>query len=267
MFGGFNIRRLLFMLFLLVFIAGAVNARNLEKHGLLVLIDSQGLASIKEKYYYAFENDAELEAFKQTVKQNGPSFVAWKVFDASIFPHIIGSEDELLQKSVLFNEEQGFLEINYSLSSKIVMLDEQSRTTVFSLIQNRFNYFIQGASVIIPKNTSITISIPENALVLQALPVPSKQNHEISWNGFLSSNQLALVYEIRKPIAPTISLSDLVEGIFSKSENVFILVIIAVIIIFLYWKKDAVSEKIEGYVVKHSEIRPEAVEEEIQIKS
>jgi hypothetical protein len=251
---------------LLILLLNSVNAYTLEKQGISISIDREGIASIKEKYFLSFENNVALDSFKKTVKDNGPNFVAWKIFDERIFPHVIGPEDELLQKSVSFDEETGSLEINYILTTKIVRLGEQARTTVFSLIQNRFNYFVQGASVIIPKNTAISIKIPDNATLLSALPVPSSKDHEIVWNGFLSSNQFELTYEIKKPIAPEISLSDLVESIFSREESFFILVVVAAVIILLYWKKDAISDRIEGYIIKHSEIKPEPVEEEIRVK-
>ncbi|MBI5884862.1 hypothetical protein HZB89_02060, partial [archaeon] len=164
--------RKIFFLALIVLLAVSAGARSLEQHGITVSVGPEGSASIQEKYFFSFADANELDSFKKEVKKNGPNFIAWKLFDERIFPSIAPQGDELAGKSVSFDEASSYLELKYALTTKFMRAEEQARTTVFTLIQNRLNSFIQAASFTIPKNTSITLIIPENSRLIKVLPTP-----------------------------------------------------------------------------------------------
>lgn len=242
------------ILFLIV-LSVSVNAYSFRLHEITAEID-EGFTNVNEKYYLDFDTDAEYEAFKKNVKVLGRSLISWKMYEDRIFPHVRDENDQITNVNISFDDKEKFLELSYVLLSSIVTTKEESdreKIVVFN-IKKIPTFSVQAGTILIPKGTSLKIVIPSNAKITETSSNPVIRGNEVIWEGYLSTSDLTLEYSLAKPLAPQISLSDVVQETISREENLFTLVIILLIVIGLYWKREKISNGITSFVVEHSEI-------------
>jgi len=158
-------KKILLTLFVLLFLAQVTFGQFyvLENHAIKINVDLEGNAQVTERYYLNFQNEIQLEDFRQTVSEIGVSIDGWQAYDERIYPRI-GQTKDMVVSGISFVENTDsldFLEMNYFLKSPIMeKIDETSRVIEYSLKPSAFSSFVNGALLIIPSGTSITVQLP-----------------------------------------------------------------------------------------------------------
>jgi len=221
-------------------------------------VQENGFGIISEKYLFEFKNQDELQYFVGMQQKNGSSLLSWITFDERIFPHIGENDLDTKNASVEFVENgltNSFLSITYENESP-VFIEEKERTGRFVewvFNSKKLNSFISGGVIILPENTVIEISFPLNAEIKESdLEV---KNGKISWEGYKTTSKINIVYLIKENIAPTFNLSSMIQGFVSNRDLVLGLIAVIIFIsVISYFKRDSLTEKIEGFIIKNSEI-------------
>ncbi len=250
-------------------LAPAVSGEELAGQKYSIELNSNGFAHVVEHYYYSFEHPFDFNQFLSTVEKNGSSLLGWQAYDSRIAPHF-GSDQTVANAEITFDGKAKLLKLEYDLVDApfATKVSEDSRSIVWQLTENAFLKFQKGSILVIPADTEITISIPSNATYDAAaiLPTPTKSDAgSITWKGYLPTNKLNVTYQINKPIASTIDLQTLFNGVVDSPVNLAIAVALAALMVYAYFNRRKIAEKIEGYIVEHSEIsekEPEEVEVE-----
>ena len=180
------------------------------------------------------------------------------------FPHI-GQESEVVVSGISFIENEAgldFLEITYSLREALLENKlETSRVIDYGLKPKFFNEFRQESLWVIPEGTTISVELPLGAEIKQPVkPDADIQTNLVSWQGYVSGNELALNYSLFKQIA-SFDLSQAIREVM-QSDLFLIFVVVAVIVLgIVLAKRKAISGKIENYVLAHSNLGGEEEEE------
>lgn len=256
------------ILFFALMLFAAVNARELQRTEIELQLDSSGTAHVAERYYYGFDNPFDLNDFKQIVEKKGSSLLAWKAFDSSISPHFC-REQSISNAEFSFDEGQGFLRLEYDCSEQIAAkASEDSRATYWALQENQFSEFGTGSLIVIPSNTTVWVILPQNAeFIGEVLPSGEISSNQVKWQGYLPTTRLLLEYKINKPIAPPIETTKLLQDFFANRMNWIFILVLAVIVALVYWKRERIGKKIEDYIVEHSEITQKSSEEETKVEA
>jgi len=143
------------------------------------------------------------------------------------------------------------------------LISEGQRADSFAIDDKQLFSFNESGTIVIPENTLIKIILPQNT-ELEEIELPEKAQligNTLTLNG-IQSNVIKLQYKVLKPIAPnTTDFLDLIVGF-----NSILLPLLIALLILIYFKKEKIEEKIEGYLVNHSEIqnrKPEEINFEI----
>ncbi|MDO8537395.1 MAG: hypothetical protein Q7S21_00760, partial [archaeon] len=160
-----------------------------------------------------------------------------------------------------------FVRVSYGVNALSIMTAENSRATEWKLNENIFAGFIAQGAYVFPDKTIITIGLPPTATINgQIVPQAINASNRYNWNGYLISNQLILNYKINKPIAQPIDAESFIREL-AKSQIVIIIGIILLLLIVLgYFKREELSNKVEDYIVKRSKIEPAEEQEEMNIE-
>lgn len=234
-----------------------------------IKVKENGFGEISEKYFFDFRSQEELSYFVGVAQKNGSSLLNWITFDERIFPHI--GEDEFDAKNALVEfVDQGikdsFLSIKYENESPVFIEEKEreGRFVEWKFNSKKLNALLSGGVIILQENTLLEIELPLNAEIKETnLEV---KNGKVFWQGYKTSSQISIVFVIKENIAPTFNLSLMIQSIVSNQESLtaLILIVIAVVII-LSLKKNSISEKIDGFIIKNSKIEKEE-ESEIEIE-
>ncbi|MBI4053547.1 MAG: hypothetical protein HY394_05945 [Candidatus Diapherotrites archaeon] len=253
------------VLLLAVFFSGLAFAQSYEiqKHEIEITLGENGETSVAERYYLDFPNSLQLERFKQKSEELGVDLQKWREFDPNIRVFIGGEED--VRSGVLsFDGAKKFLQLSYGLETPVVSkTSETGRITTFELKKSALKDFRTGDTTVIPAGTSIKINFPKNSEIIQPVqPAAKTSGDSIQWTGYTRSNAVTLSYRVFKEIAPQFELSGLLKGAFAS--NVFPLVVLFVIIVsaIAYSRRRAIADRIEEYVVEHSDLEEETFEQE-----
>lgn len=232
----------------------------LDSHSIDIAVDEDGMAQVRERYFMVFQNEQQLADFRQAVSTIGVSVEGWKAYDARIYPRI-GQENEINVTGISFIENQDsskYLELVYSLREPLMEKKSETSTVVeFALNTKYLSGFIDGSLWVIPENTSIIVHLPKGVQIEAPVkPDASIEGSTVAWNGYVFGNELNLSYSLFKQIA-SFDLSGLLQQ--AMQSDLFwigaaIVVIAAAIVIV---KRKAISEKIEGYIVAHSDLGSE----------
>lgn len=235
-------------------------ALRVEKLDTQVSIDGQGFASVTENYILGFISDFEFNDFKKSAQRNTSSLSAWKSDYNFFTPHFAGSTgNTIISSFITFDEGSKTLTLKYALQKKFANLQSsEQRSDTYAVPDSQLAEFNVGGTIVIPENTTIIIMPPANSEV-DATKLPDKvrviNGNQIVLSG-IQSNSLNVQYNVLKPIAPTS------DDLFSGISNTYILApLVALIIIGIYVKRDEIEEKVEDYLVEHSEIKPRESEE------
>lgn len=251
----------LLLILIILLMAGSAHALTITQNNSTIALDADGIAQINENFSLRFDSAMELDDFKQRIGSIGPDFIGWQVYNENFVPHFGSARDIFIQKKISFNETERVFTMSYQIKTPITEKTEKNTETIYTIKQAAFENFIQEGSFRIQKGTDISIQLPPNSALLETSPPSAIIGNEIAWNGFLSSNQFKVSYSIKKPIAPQVSVVEVLQSFFSKQENLFIVIIAIFIIIALYVKRKPINNKIEEFVVQHSEIKSYSKEE------
>lgn len=256
----------IFVVLALILLSGFCSAQFyvMGDHVIEIDVDVVGNAQITERYFLSFQNEQQISDFKQTVGEIGASIDGWRSYDPRIFPRI-GQEKDIVVSGILFvenNPEPDFLEINYALKTPIVETrSETSRVIEYSLLSKHFQEFIDGSLWVIPKNTSIMVTLPKGIEIEKSIkPDAAIEENTVVWEGYVVGNELSLRYRFFKQIS-SFNFNETI-GDLAQSDAFWLvagIVVIVSIIIFVQRKK--ISGKIESYLIAHSDLSGEEDED------
>lgn len=247
--------------FLLIF-AGFANAQFyiLNSNSIQINVDSAGNAQIRERYFIQFQNEQQLAEFRTKVSEIGVSVDDWKTYDTRIYPRI-GRKEDYIVNGISFTENEGsldFLEINYALKTPIMeKKNETSRIIDYSLKTKFLNEFIDGTLWAIPRGTSITIQFPLGVEIQGPVkPDAVVENNYVRWTGYVFGNELELNARYFKQIA-SFDLEEALQEIIKSDLFMILIAAIAIISAVIIAKRQAIAQKIENYLIEHSDLGSE----------
>jgi hypothetical protein len=249
-----------------------VTEKRVSFHAIDVYLDADGSANVSEQFFFSFFA-GEADQFERDFKNDTPSLALWKHDYPFVHPNIgIESQAEniefLLKKT---GSDQPALEISYKYPPGLgqkVATENQGRTTRWKLAETALLNYISSGSINIDQKTQIKIHLPTNAVVDKRL-LPQgilDASNVITLTNF-QSNALQIEYVIIAPLADPIDASKLVSSFVNSPAFIFFIVLLGIVIAYLYINREEVSQRIENYVVEHSEFKvpkgPE-VEEDLE---
>lgn len=242
-----------------VTITPRVTESRISYHSIDVYLENDGSANIQEQFFFNFFA-GETEQLEKDFQENTPSLAEWKRDYSFVHPYI-GIENrveglEFLLKKTVSNQPTLQLSYKYSQLSQKIATENQGRSTIWKLSESTLLNFISAGSIIIDERTQIKIHLPTNS-VLDKRPLPNgiaDTGNIITLTNF-QSNSLNVQYTILTPIADPIDSSKLISNFLESPLAVFLLAIIALIAAYVYINREGLSEKIENYVIEHSEFK------------
>ena len=241
-----------------------VNAVTVENLNIDTQVNADGFAEITETYFLRFDTPFEKNAFYETAIKNSSSIYAWSSENDFFFPHFEPSIDKLSSSSISFDNQAEKIIFTYTMKKRFAnLIAEGQRADSFSIDDKQLFTFNESGTIVIPENTLIKIILPPNTEI-ETMELPEKAQligNTLLLSG-IQSNVIKLQYKVLKPIAPnTTDFLDLILGL-----NSILLPLLIALIIIIYFKKEKIEEKIESYLVDHSEIqnrKPEEINFEI----
>lgn len=248
-----------------LFIAAGAGALDVDRHSIDIAVDAKGYAVIAEQYALKFANQYEFSEFRETANENGSSLLAWGADYNFFYPRFGGSAgiNRIAKSSVSFDEGTRTLTLGYELESPFAQIvKDEPRSSLWRIPDRAFSLFQQGGIIIVPENTAITITLPPNAeVVMEGIPAHIAVSGNTVTASAMSTNFLNLQYTLPKPIAPSMSSFELVQNFLSGNGiMVAAALAVALVVVFIYRKR--ISERVEDYIVEHSEIKHAEPEEE-----
>lgn len=255
----------LLVLFLLLANAAALEVNN---RTIQISIDKQGYAHIIENYFLRFSHPFEFEQFKTEAEENKSSLLAWGADFNWFYPHFgdrIGTSAP--KYYVTFDESERLLTLDYTLTERFANLEsEEARETFWKISDRRLSEFEKQGLIVIPENTTMSITLPPEAEInLAKLSSNAKVEGNTVMLHAISTNYINLQYSISKPIA-SVDSYEIIQNLLTGSENILIIAVLIVIAALVFWRRRGISERIEKYIIEHSEIESKEPEEETEIE-
>ncbi len=259
-------KKLLLLALMLGFIAAnvaAIAAVSVELLDISISVDNKGYAGITENYILKFTSPFEEDDFKQKAVGNSSSRLSWEASYNFFYPRFAESTgNELDTSSIIYDEGSKTLTLKYTLKKTFAaLLREEQRANFFRINDRQFASFNEGGTIVIPEGTNIQLTLPTNSELQSDPPEKAIVNgNQIILRG-IQTNALTIDYKALKPITQnTFQLFEDFSGIY------FLLVPLLIIIIgAAYIKREEVGQRIEDYLVKHSEIKPRTEDEDIEL--
>ncbi|MFH1752332.1 MAG: hypothetical protein ABH821_05345 [archaeon] len=258
---------LLIFLILIVF-SFSVNSETITSHQIEITVNEAGNGNVTEKYVFGFSSELDYEEFKLAAEENGPSIRSWQKSFPEIFPHI-ATYIEIENVTLSFEEtDEVFVTLSYNLIPSIAKkTSETTRKIHWDLENDLFSQLITAGAIIVPENTVIRIFLPRNAEVDSETinPTATINDNLIEWHGFIQSNRLTLNYTTLKPISPPVNTGEIIEDILNSQSTYFLLLVAVILVILIGWKRKNLKERIEDYIVEHSDLKQARREEELEV--
>lgn len=262
-------KRILMTVIALLLLSACVSAQSLSAHEIEVNLDKDGFGHVIESYYLKFDSAEELENFQKLVSENASSLIEWRI-DLNWFYPRFGKEDEM-RTYVSFDDKEKSLTLDYFTYTALATIEkDEARYTTWTLNEKELRGFNEKGLIVIPENTTVTIILPKTAeiddakLTRKASIINISGKNAVSFSG-ISTNYINLFYYIEKPIAPSVSLNELLWDYFQETNAIIISAAVLIVVLILYWKRKKIREQIENYIVEHSKItafEPEEMEME-----
>jgi len=185
------------IVFVLLLTANVFGA-EIEKNSINIIVDSEGKSLIEETFFVLFEDQNELNLFKEAIKEN-ISFNALKEFDLNIETRI-----EETEASISFEEqpENNRIKLNYS-SDKLFFSKNKITFNEFTLNQKKFSFLESGEKIVFPENFSLRFVLPREAEVKEKIiPETLVFSKTVEWKGPITTDELFLQYSIEKTPEP-----------------------------------------------------------------
>ena len=260
-------KKILLAIFALILLAGFVSSYEISKQEFNIQVFESGFGVITEKYYFEFADKKDLNDSMQAVKKNGQDLLSWRVFDERINPYF-ESPETISLKGFSFDPNINVLELKYTTDKQIAQkIKEDTRSELWRLKPGFLQKFEQGTLIIVPKNIKIEILLPADTQLNTELLPPTVQTTKNSLSLHnVRVNSLNIQYNIPKPIAKTIGITELAQWLQQTGLLYAIIAAIIIIGIVLTVKRKTIAEKIENYIIEHSEISSKEEKEEIEIE-
>ncbi|MFH1391738.1 MAG: hypothetical protein ABIH20_05490 [Candidatus Diapherotrites archaeon] len=244
----------------------SVNAIEINHLTIDISVDNEGFANIVENYDLQFISPFEEAEFVNQTIENSSSLQAWQADYEFFYPRFAKTITEISPTPPIkigYSNEANRLTFEYSLRERFATLaSEEQRSDFFIIDDKQLSTFLETSTIVIPENNTIRINIPQNSEI-DTSKLPDKvvvSGNTILLSG-IQSNSIAIEYRVLKPIAPT--SGELIQGL--SGIYIILVPILIVLLIITYIKKDDLEEKIEKYLVDHSEIKTRK-EEELDIE-
>ncbi|MEK6958247.1 MAG: hypothetical protein AABW99_04705 [archaeon] len=256
-------KKLFLLALMLGFIAANASAVSVELLNISISVNNEGYAGITENYFLKFTSPFEEDDFKQKAVGNSSSLLSWEASYNFFYPRFAESAgNELDTSSIIYDEGSKTLTLKYALKKTFAaLLREEQRANFFRINDRQFASFNEGGTIVIPEGTNIQLTLPTNSELQSDPPENAIVNgNQIILRG-IQTNALTIDYKALKPIA-----SNPFEIFTDNSGIYFILLPVLIIVaIFAYIKREEVEQRIEDYLVKHSEIKPRTEDEDIEL--
>ncbi|MBU0662176.1 MAG: hypothetical protein ABH854_05160 [Candidatus Diapherotrites archaeon] len=251
----------------LLALAGQASALNVIGHEITIDVDKAGYANFTEHYRLGFEHSFELEQFKASATENGPSLMAWTVDYDFFYPHFgEGTGNRLKESYVGFDDASRTLSLEYSLAGPFAkIVSDEPRATIWEIPDNELIEYMQGGIIVIPRATTIKISPPSSAEMLegQLYSEAKIEGGTILLSG-ISTNFISIMYKISKPIAPSVNSYRVLDFLTAPENSAIVTAlsvatVILLAVLFIY--RGRITAGIEDYIIEHSEIEHKEPEE------
>lgn len=237
-----------------------VTENRVSFHNIDIFINETGSARVTEQFFFSFFAD-EAAQLEKDFEENTPSLFEWKRDYPFIHPYIgIESQAEnlefFLKKTV---SGQPTLELSYSFPSGLaqkIATENQGRTARWKLSDSALLNFISAGSISIDAKTQIKIHLPAGAVVDKRLLQQGllDSSNVITLTNF-QSNALNVQYAILTPIADPIDTGKFLSDVMGSPLFFFLMVALVLVCVYVYLNREEISEKIEDYIVEHSEFK------------
>jgi len=272
-----SMKRFLKLLLALMAMASFAHAATITQHSIQIDVDTQGFGHVTEKFVYTFDTEQALVAFRDQAQRLGANLDAWRSYDATI-TNYIGTVQPGTGR-IGFEETEGDrqVKLEYTTESPLFVKNEIARQTEYRIDSSAFDSFRKGSVYVIPSNTKIIFNLPKQSTIQVDSLKPeiedpnaiqqAQADKRIFWSGHLSiSGNLGLAFSMEKQIAPATSLTQSLKTMIENRQAYGLAAILLVIASLTYFKRKSVQEKIENYLVQHSEIEHSKESEEIEIE-
>lgn len=272
-----TMKRFLELLLALMAMTGFVQAASITQHAIQVNVDFQGFGQVTEKFVFLFDSERELVEFRSQAQKLGANLDAWRSYDATI-TNYVGSIQPGTGR-IGYEEKEGDRQVKLEYQTQIPLFTkiETGRQTEFRIDSSAFESFRKGSVYVIPSNTKIVFNFPKQATIqLESLKPEIEDPNErqqaqtekrIFWAGHRSiSGNLGLVFSMEKQIAPATSLMQSLKTMIENRQAYGLTAVLLVLASLAYFKRKSIQEKIENYLVQHSEIEHSKESEEIEIE-
>lgn len=235
---------------------------SVSLHTINAEVATDGSASVIEKFFISFPTEQDKSEFRQKSEDLGLDRDAWTEFNAMFMPTL--GTSNIANGKILYNEAgQSYLEISYDLTDPLMAQGKETTLmTEYNIKAPFLNSFYQAGFWVIPDNTSLTIELPPGAEVKdtvepQANITTSGPRKLVTWDGYKSSNKLALSYVLWKKMNPVIDLSSITNFLFKTQEGIGLIAIVAIILAIIAVKRKKITGRIEEFVENNSIIEEE----------
>ena len=248
-----------------LFLSSSANAAagTLVWHEAQAVIDLNGTAAVRERFYLQFANADDLKEFEVVTRQNGVELALWQRYNPAIFPHL-GREDQILKGVITINPDptnpaQRLLELSYRIAEPIATpVDTRTERLLRFEINTEKNKsilvpFKVGPLIQIPATTQLRIELPAGATVEETLPIPTQRPAEniLVWQD-TQSNQFRIVYSIHQQVK-SINLTQQLRDFLSTDSGRVSLALLAIALILGYVFHKPLGHIIEDFLVAHTE--------------
>ena len=230
---------------------------SVSLHTINAQVSADGSASVIEKFFISFPTPQDKVDFRQKSEDLGLDGDAWTTFNPLFKPSLGNSN--IANGKILYNEaNQSYLEISYNLTDPLMAQGKETTLMIeYNIKAPFFNNLYQSGFWVIPDNTSLTVELPPGAEVKdtvepQATITTSGPRKLVTWDGYKSSNKLALSYVLWKKMNPVIDLSSITNFLFKTQEGIALIIIVAVILAVILIKRKKITGKIESFVENNS---------------
>lgn len=272
-----SMKRFLELLLALMALAAMAQAATITQHAIQIGVDSQGLGQVTERFVFLFDSERELIEFRNQAQKLGANLDAWRSYDATI-TNYVGSIRPGSGR-IGYEEKEGDrqVKLEYQTQSPLFERIETGRQTEYQINSSAFESFRKGSVYVIPSNTKIVFNFPKQATIqLESLKPEIEDPNELAqaqtekrifWAGHRSiSGNLGLSFSMEKQIAPATSLTQSLKTMIENRQAYGLAAALLVLASLAYFKRKSIQEKIENYLVQHSEIEHSKESEEIEIE-
>lgn len=238
-----------YLIFLLAIMC-LTNAYSDLSLSITVKVKPDATAHVTEKVLISLNSKEEIEAFDYKMRTGENTLVDWTKFSPSgyIRYHIRGDTVPAnlriyAKRDFNIGETIGVIIMEYDITVPIMNITKKGSRIYEYKLRNEFLSLEKSAFVketILPKGTTLTFILPEDARIISVAPEPSLQKENtISWEGQITGVWL-IHYEREKPLS--MEVSEFFNEFF-QTITYFIPVIIAAAVLSIILLKLAKNKK------------------------